>query len=116
MSLRAKLFRGVLVVVLPLGILLAFALRGGKREIYREYRSPSGAYRLLVYRRGSRFTVLPGDASVSEGYVELRDAGGRVCGRAGLPLVAVASSASDVKWDDDQVSVPEAFDLPLVCR
>ena len=114
--LRPKLLAGVLVAALLLAVVLVVALRGGKRELYREYESPSGAYRLVVYRQASRFSVMPGDASGASGYAELRNAQGQLCGRADLPLLAAASSASDVKWDEGEVSIPGAFDLPLVCR
>ncbi len=114
--LRPKLLTGVLVATLALVVILGLGLQGGKRELYREYESPSGAWRLVVYRQASRVAVMPGDASGASGFVELRNAQGRVCGRADLPLMAVASSASDAKWDEGEVSIPGAFDLPLACR
>ena len=93
--------------------LLSAAVLNPRSELYRVYASPSGAYRLVVYRYVQRIAVMPGDSSGAPGYVRLYDSGGRKCGEAKLAIVAAASSPSDVKWDEGDVSIPGAFGLRL---
>jgi hypothetical protein len=109
--------RGFRVLIICVALLAIVAVVGlylyPAHEIFRVYSSPMGKYHLIVYRYKSRLPAMPGDASGGEGYVRLYDTYGKLYGEAGLSIVAVASSAADVKWDDGEVSLPGAFDFKV---
>lgn len=102
----------LVALIITVGALAALYFNP-ESQIFRIYDSPMGTYHLVVYRYQSRFPVMPGDSSGGPGYVRLYDTYGKLWGEAKLPILSAASSATDVKWDATDVSLPGAFDFTV---
>ena len=112
MATMRSLSGWLVALLVAIGAIVALYLHP-EREVFRIYDSPQGTYHLIVYRYHSRLPVMPGDSSGGPGYVCLYDSHGKLWGEAKLPILSAASSATDVKCDTSEVSLPGAFDFAI---
>jgi len=95
-----RLLLGVFIVA-ALAAAALYVLRRASAEVYREFDSPDGSYKVVVYRYPS-LSAMPGQSGDAPGFVRLYDRQGRPLAEAGVEMVQLADR---VEWERDRVSI-----------
>ncbi len=103
--------RVVILVVAVVALIAAFAIwQRVHLAQYRVINSPDSRFRLVVYRRQTWHSTMPGQGSDAPGVVRLYDRSGHLLDEAEIPMV---QQINDLEWTKDRVTVPLAFDWKL---
>ena len=101
------------LVVLIVGVLVAFGFRVGRRsgaEEYRTFASPDGRFKIVVYRIPTRI-AMPGQSSDSPGYFQLHDSRtGRVLQERSVEMVQLVDR---IEWSRTNVDIRLLADWSL---
>ena len=103
--------RLTILVVGVVALIAAFAIwQRVHLEQYRVIESPDSRFRLVVYRRQTWHSTMPGQGSDAPGIVRLYDRSGHLLDEAAIPMV---QQINDLEWSKDRVTVPLVFDWKL---
>jgi hypothetical protein len=103
--------RVVIAVVAVVAVIAAYAIwQRFHLEQYQVIDSPDSRFRLVVYRRLSWHSTMPGQGSHGPGVVRLYDRSGHLLDEAEIPMV---QQINDLEWTKDEVTVPLVFDWKL---
>ena len=77
---------------------------------YRRFTSPDERYAVVVYRKPSRFPLMPGQGGDAKGFVRLVDREGRILQEK---RVAIVNTIDLVEWEPGFVSIRLFAEWPL---
>jgi hypothetical protein len=101
------------LVVLVVGVFIAFGLRAWRRssaEEYRAFASPDGRFQIVVSRIPTGF-AMPGQSSDASGYFQLRDTRtGRVLRERSVEMIQLVDR---IEWSPTNVDVRLLADWSL---
>jgi len=101
------------LISLAVAVLLAIAVGNvwlRREELYVEFPSPDGRFKVLVYRRPGLLAMAPGQSGDAPGRVLLVDARGNVLREAPVEMVQLIEVP---EWREDAVEVRPFGDWPL---
>ncbi len=96
------------ILIISLVLLASFGC--GKKEEYREFKSPDGKYKIIVFYHPSWFAVSPGQAGDNPGTIQLQDERGKVLKETEVEMVQLVDN---VEWQDKKVYIKLLVDWDL---
>lgn len=99
----------VLLLFVFAGVLIFRSSNSGFQKT-ATIQSPDGRFEIIVYRKLSKFAMMPGQASDASGLVRLCDRRGNLLHEAPIDMV---QRTNDIEWHEDRVELPLVFEWKL---